>query len=219
MYDLDVENLEYKHFNERDVEIPAFYSFLEENKDAISSLLDIGGHYSWYTYADKTRAILGNKLYDAVDILDCPKTRSIVDNFIVGNVTSIENSYDCISCISTIEHAGVSTYKTTDPKHEIIRVFTHMASLAKHCLFCSFPFGKPFTYPNEYTNITLSMCRVFTSIGIGLDFDVQTRYYFNEFPQGRKLWIEVDEQVASMIEARPEYDVQCVAILTMNRRS
>jgi len=204
------------YFNERDVEIPCFLDSLQKSVLTldIKSLLDVGGHYSWYTYASKAKSILGSRVYDCVDILDDEKTRVIVDNYIVGNVLDIIKCYDFVSCISTIEHSGISTYKVTNPQIEILRVFNHIARLASQVMFFTFPFGAPFIYPGEYTNITKEVLDNFCILADSHNFrNIKTQFFFNELPAQGYKWNEVSIEEAKIVEVDISKGTRCVCVL------
>src|SRR3990167_9581732 len=93
---------------DRDVEVPLLQEFIERVKP--ESLLDVGAHWSHAYYSKEIRPFI--KRYDAIDILDDPETRKIADTYYVGNAITLPlQSYDVVICVSTLEHAGLSTYK------------------------------------------------------------------------------------------------------------
>ncbi|MEK9207242.1 MAG: hypothetical protein AAB922_02090, partial [Patescibacteria group bacterium] len=107
----DLSSVVYKEWNERDIECPALVGFITTHP--VTTMLDVGAHWSWSYYAPEVRKLVAN--YDAIDILPDPQTKEIVDKYMVRNVLDLDNvQYDLVACISTIEHAGISTYQVND---------------------------------------------------------------------------------------------------------
>jgi hypothetical protein len=206
---IDLKKIVYSQYNERDIEVPAVLGFLQ-GKD-ITSLLDVGAKYSYYTYAQDIRNILPNCLYDGVDPQFCQKTSEIIDNYYQSGVLSLNQMYDCVTCISTLEHVGIAPVVSQDYVAEQLKVFKHCIDLCRTLFFFSFPFGAPGLYEGEYSNITESQLQeMFTYLD---GFTTEVRFYYNEFPQGRLLWNEVSLSEASVIPLRKDKGVQCVAFL------
>lgn len=217
---IDLSDITKAYLNERDVEVPAFVSFIRSMLTAdprITSLLDVGAHYSYATYAPKIRELLASRKYVACDILNDPDTAKIVDNYIVGNVTELTMTrFDLVSCISVIEHCGITTYKKDDIELEQLSVFKHMADLSQKGLYLTFPYGMPGIFPNQYSNIHLEMLDKFCEywrVTKGPDATVDLQFFYNEFsPQG-KPWKELSKDDASTIPLRADLGlVQCVCI-------
>ena len=147
-----IRQFTYGKGTDRDSELVLFLEFLRSHP--VESFLDIGAHYSTYNeYADKVRPQV--KRYDGVDIIPDPEATKILDNFYVGNANDIKlQQYDMVVCISTIEHAGVSTYKAEDIKKEQNRLFETCLNHAKKYMWISFPVGQQYVYPNELSVIT-----------------------------------------------------------------
>ena len=76
---MNLKQIEYKYFNERDIEIPALIEFLKERIEKIDSLLDVGCHFS--QYAGKIRKLLprNDKTYHGCDIILDENIEAIVD--------------------------------------------------------------------------------------------------------------------------------------------
>lgn len=193
-------------YNERDIEDPALISFVEKHKD-IKSVLDVGACYSYATYANKLRALV--KKYDGIDILPDQETEKILDKYIVDNVKNYNKKYDLVSCISTIEHAGISTYKTADHVKERRLIFKKLLDLSKKYVFLTFPYGKESFHENEFANITSKDLQVFTK----MCSKVKTTFYFSEFPQGKIPFVEVEKEFANDVEYKRELGTRCVCIM------
>lgn len=147
-----VREFSVKRYTDRDCEVPVLYEWCEKIAP-IESLLDIGAHYSASTYAAYIRKIA--KKYDAIDIQDDSNVREIVDNYFIGNVNDYDfpQLYDVVICVSTIEHAGLSTYKA-NYKTERMNLFRKCLMLSKKHVWISFPVGQPFINPDEFANVT-----------------------------------------------------------------
>lgn len=206
-----------KHFNERDVEVPSFVKFVNSSMPECNSLLDVGGHYSYATYAQSIKDILSTKQYDACDILNDPDTAKIVNKYMVGNVSELDlPKYDLVSCISVIEHCGITTYKKDDIEEEQNKIFQRMADLANQGLYLTFPYGLPGLFPEQYSNIHNSLLNKFCEYWQntkGPTATINLQFFYNEFsPQG-KPWIELEREVASLVPLRVDLGlVQCVCI-------
>ena len=138
--------------NERDLEVGELLKFIKKYKP--ESGLDVGAHWTWNSYAPDVRKLL--KKYDGVDIAKDDLTERIVDLYYRGNITEINpQHYDLVFSISSIEHAGISTYKKADYTQERLKVFTTMYELANKYLFITCPFGEPMLIEGQYANITV----------------------------------------------------------------
>lgn len=208
-----------QHFNERDVEVPALMSFIKgtASNTHISSILDVGAHYSYATYAPDVRNLLVSQQYTACDILDDPNTASIVDEYLIGNVAELSVPiHDLVTCISVIEHCGITTYKKDDIELEQYSIFDRLTSLAKKALFLTFPYGAPGVFPDQYSNIHEEMLSNFCTKWRnekGSNANIELQFFYNEFsPQG-KPWSELSKEDASKIPLRVDLGlVQCVCI-------
>src|SRR3990167_1198844 len=175
---------------DRDCEVPILLEFLDKIQP-IDSLLDIGAHstnhegYSFYAPEIRKRV----ERYDGIDILDDPITIQIVDDFFVGNAITLPlKLYDIVICVSTIEHAGVSTYKAEDVKLEQEKLFSRCLELTKKYMWISFPIGLPYVYPNELSVIEdrqLTHWERLTS-----NFKIKERFLYNQGPQAGHPWYE-----------------------------
>src|SRR3989338_26764 len=122
-----IRHIEYKHFNDRDIEIPALLDFMSRHREKFASLLDVGARYSHLYYAPLVRQQFPNVFYDGVDICPDPDTAKLLNTYHVGNVTEpFLGPYDLVTCISTIEHCGLTSYKRDDIKAEQLKVFSRV---------------------------------------------------------------------------------------------
>ena len=214
---INLSEITKQHFNERDVEVPAFLKFLKESASDCQSLLDVGAYYSYATYAKDARAIFTGKLYDACDIRPDSISSEIVDNYFTGNITELQlNSYDLISCISVIEHCGITTYEKQDIAQEQIDVFIRLCSLANKGMYLSFPFGKPGMIVDQYSNISEELLNKFTKIWKGEkgpEAQVSVQFFYNNFAPRGEPWVELDFSAAAQIPIREDLGlVQCVCV-------
>jgi hypothetical protein len=201
--------------NERDVEVPALLEFIARHKDGIGSLLDVGAYYSHAYYARQVRELVG--VYDGIDIVYDPDTAAIADHYIVGNVNNfgVSQLYDCVVCLSTLEHCGISTYMVGDYLAERDRVFRKCIDLALHFAWFSFPVGKPYYLPGEFANIDVDTLVRWVQWAEARGWRVDAEfYYLNEDGQTYR-------QVESEVALAHEYDLsriqQSFCILTLWR--
>lgn len=215
---IDKYNIKYK--NERDLEVPAICELVSIHLSEISNLLDVGAHYSHQHYAYELRNILGTKQYDGIDILQDDITSMITDSYYTGNICDFHNApYDYVSCISSIEHSGLTTYKQNDFRSEQIKVFTSLLNLTKKYLFMSFPFGLDHIYENQYANITDNILDKFSSIAVDHGFFIrESGFYFSEFAPGGEPWFQISRYEASQKPMIKEKGTQCVCLIEWKKR-
>lgn len=212
---IDLATIQYKHFNERDLEYPALIDFIKIHPD-INTALDVGAHYSWYTYASDVKKLVPN--YDGVDILPDEETKAIVNKYWKMNILDMPNvHYDLVFSISSIEHVGISTYKVNNYQQEQIKVFNKIMDLAKKYVFLTFPFGKEAFHDEEFANITEQQQWNFSKIAYDKRASLKRTFYFSEFPQGKKPWREVDIDFASEVEYKQELGTRCVCFLAIEK--
>jgi hypothetical protein len=172
-----IRTFESVYGTDRDVESPIVLEFISKYKP--ESVLDVGCHWSGHTYAPEIRGMI--KRYDGVDIIPDP-TLTILDNYHVGNVLDISAQYDCVMCISTLEHVGISTYKA-DHEAEMFRVIDKCKQLGKRVLF-TFPVGGDLI-PDQMQTLTKAQ---FDYIG------GEARYFYTQGAQSMHPWYEHDDQ-------------------------
>lgn len=208
--------IEYRHFNERDVEIPALIDFLRAREGRFFSLLDVGAFGSHAYYAPLVKSLFPGSAYHGVDIKPDPRTAELLNRYHQGNVLELPlGRYDVVFSVSTIEHCGMTSYKSDDPAAERFQVFCRLRDLAKKYLFLTFPFGLEGEFPGEYANITAAELDRYAAACPGAA--VKTRFFYNEFPQGREKWVAVDRKKASGVALRADRGVQCVCILEIEK--
>lgn len=211
-----LQDIKYVHKNERDIEVPSLLVSVQNKLDNINTLLDVGCHWSWAYYAPQLKSLLCNKLYDGIDVYDKDEqTKTILDHYITGNVCDVELlQYDYVSCISSIEHCGLTTYNVSDFRSEQVRVFRRLAELARRYLFLSFPFGLDHLYEGQYANITNTLLQQFNSIAEenGL-FIEECEFYFNEFSPGGEPWQKITRREATQKPMIRERGAQCICLV------
>lgn len=154
-----------KYRTDRDVEVPLLLEFLEETRP--TSLLDVGAHWSHASYAPEVRKLV--KTYDAVDILPDPQMADIVDHYYVGKLGDhLERlpKYDTVICVSTLEHAGISTYKG-NYLAERFGLFRQCLELAEKNAWFSFPVGQNYCYPDELAVVTRGHLKTLKALAVG----------------------------------------------------
>jgi len=213
---LDLSKVVYTHWNERDLEIPALLEFIKDHPD-IRTALDVGAHYSSHYYAKEAKKLLFH--YAGIDILPDLETEKILDRYITGNVLEHHlTPYDLVFCISTIEHAGISTYKVENYKEEQTKVFMKILELAKKYVFITFPFGKEALHVGEFANITQEQLANFATLASewgSKKMDVV--FYYSEAPQQRQPYHPIDISLASGIEYKKELGTRCVCFLSVEK--
>ena len=213
---LNLKKIGYQFYNERDLEIPAILDFVKEHPDVVTAL-DVGCHWSWSYYAPEIRKMLSN--YDGLDLLADSQTAAIIDKYWQINVLDFENRhYDLVMCISSLEHAGISTYKIKDYKLEQQEVFAKLLELSKKYLFLTFPYGKEALHKGQFANITKEQFTVLSRlVDIWGKTKEELHFYFSEFPQGKKLWEEVDMEFANEVEYKSELGTRCLCIWSLEK--
>ena len=210
---IDMTTLEGYLCNERPIEIQALEKLVSIYSKDISNLLDVGASFSHNYYAKSLRKLLNQKRYDCVDIIPDPKVKEICDNYYVGNVCDVTlGKYDCVSCISVIEHCRLTTYKKADYEQEQLNVFQKMISISNKHLLITCPFGLRNENPREVANITSAQLDKFNELADDHTM-VNTEFYFSEFPQGREPYKQITLEEASTIPLLREFGVRCVAVL------
>ncbi len=224
MYQIEPENISYHHYNERDIEIPTLLKSVEQSLPKINSFLDVGAWYSFYHYASQLAELLGpERYYAGVDIQSCKKTEMILDDYFIGNVLDVslkQNKWSYVSCVSTIEHCGLSTYKKEDFREEQTKVFKQLLALSSYKVFLSFPFGLDDVYPKEYANITDDMLARWKYIANNFGFTnaFNKQFWFNEFPQGKEKWLQISKGEAAEKPMVPEKGTQCVCLVEFTKK-
>jgi hypothetical protein len=206
---IKVNEIVYKNFNERDIELPVLVKLVYDR--APTTFLDVGAKHSSVTYAPVIRPLVSQ--YDAIDIENDEQVASIVDRYYTQNVSSffVGEPYDFVSCISTIEHVGLTSYKT-EHEPEKRRVFERLLGLTKKDLYLTFPFGAPGVYPNQYSNITSADLSAWEASCSEKGFQVDKYFYYNSFPQGQQLWNHIDQVEAAKVSLNQSTGVQCVCL-------
>lgn len=181
---------------DRDCEIPLVLEYVQNHP--VDSLLDVGAHYSVYNhYASELRKLA--KRYDGIDIIEDIEAKKILDNFYVGNAIDHPlEQYDMVLCISTIEHAGVSTYKKENIKEEQFRLFSRCLELTKKYMWISFPTGLQYVYPNELSIITEDQLISWETLIKDSGCKLKERFFHNQSgPQAGTPWREHTKREAA----------------------
>lgn len=214
---IDLNQINYVHYNERDIEVPILlntvYEWLGNKYLNVNSLLDVGANYSYFTYAPALRLLLDNKTYHGVDPFYCEKTEKIVDAFFSSDVLDIKNKYDALLCISTLEHVGM--YKPMQANHAEmqLKIFKHCIDLANKFFLFTFPFGKEGFYPDQYSNITEKQTQEMIRYCGQNSFSIEKCFFYNEFPQGKNLWNKIHEVEAIEVPLNPSKGTQCICVM------
>lgn len=198
---------------DRDCEMPLLIEYIQR-KGQVESLLDIGAHYSWFYYASEIRKHI--KKYDGIDLLDDPKGREILDHYDVGNANVFDlKPHEIVICVSTIEHAGVSTYKG-DCKVEQRNLFKKCLDLAEKSLWISFPVGAGYYFPNEFSTIVRDQLEEWETLV--KKYKVSQKYYYSEGPQGGHPWREHnDREFALSVPYIVEIGNQSICVMEIEK--
>ena len=183
----------------------------------IPSLLDVGAHWSHAYYASKIRPYI--QRYDAIDILEDQNTADIVDNYYVGNAINYAypQKYDVVICVSTIEHAGVSTYKG-EPAQEQHLLFRECFKQANKYVFLSFPIGQKYLYEGELSVIHKEIFDNWTNFITALGAKYKTRFFYNQSVTEGYPWREhAKEDVALAIPYLDMLGTQSIGILEIEK--
>lgn len=212
---LDISKVEYKNFNERDVEAPALISMIE--KYGPGSVLDVGAHYSWYTYAPKVRGLVQPGKYEALDLAADPQTAEIVDKYHVTDVNNFSGKFDFVFSVSVIEHVGIKPIRSANVEEMRLAFARAILDMSKSVSFLTFPFGADGCYPGEYMNVTDGELAALESLGVERGFTSECQFFYSKFPQGREVWNEVSRGVASAVPLRQDLGCTCVCLLLFTR--
>ena len=188
---LDIKDL-YREFpvvlkTDRDCESPLLTEFIASHAP-IDSLLDIGAHWSGNHYATPLRPHV--RRYVGIDIQPAdPLTGKILDAYHTGNANTFNfgEMFDAVICVSTIEHAGVSTYKGDFVK-ERMALFDTCLRLARKYVWISFPVGQEYTFEGQLAVITDEHLKVWEKLTE--KFKVKKRFLYSQGPQAGHPWRE-----------------------------
>jgi hypothetical protein len=172
---------------DRDCETPMVTEWVKKYSP-FGSLLDIGAHWSGHHYAREIRNHVGQ--YDGIDIQPPDDlTRSILNGYFVGNVNDyhFDHLYDAVICVSTIEHAGVSTYKG-DFLKERLKLFERALSITRKHFWISFPVGQPYVFEGEFAIVTEDHVAAFEQIAKGCT--IKKRFFYSQGPQAGHPWYQ-----------------------------
>lgn len=175
---------------DRDVERPLVIEWLR-NKH-FERVLDIGCHSSAHEggYAKEVRNHA--KLYDGIDIIRDDRLDGILDHQFVGNANTYSlEQYECVLCVSTIEHAGLSTYKA-DYQKERMELFKRVINLSTNYVWISFPLGQPYVYSDQLAVIPATTLKVWE--GLVSKYKVKQRYFYTQGAQAGHPWYEHEKR-------------------------
>lgn len=193
--------------SERDLEISRLLYQVRLWKP--QSLLDVGAHWSSHYYARALADLV--PLYEALDVLPDPDTASLVGAYHVGNVLEFNppQKFDLVTCISSIEHSGITTYQVPDWKFERTEVFAKMATLGRR-LFVTFPFGSEYLVAGQYASVTVDDLMKWGR----LVRSVRVAFYWYEGAHRGSEFKQIGVEEASQVVYDPDRGNQCVAVLT-----
>jgi len=179
---------------DRDCEVPNLIQYVE-GYSPIKSLLDVGCAHSHLSYADKIRPFIDS--YEGIDIIDCLETEKILDYYMVGNVSDHvfgDQKFDVVTCVSVIEHSGLSTYDG-DFRLERLRLFKRLLELSKKHIWLSFHAGLEYIAHNndgkpDFCAITKEdLDRFEQSAGVN-GWKFKERFFYTQGAQADHHWYE-----------------------------
>jgi len=199
---------------DRDCETPLVTEFIQARQP--HSLLDIGAHWSGNHYAPALRTAV--KEYTGIDIQPPDDvTSKVLDAYIIGNANTypFNRLFDAVICVSTIEHAGVSTYKG-DYIKERMTLFSKCLRLARKHVWISFPVGQEYTFTGELSVITADHLMAFESMCKGMK--VKARFFQSQGPQAGHPWREHTKREAAVRSQYYDYIGNCnIGVLEIDK--
>lgn len=206
---------------DRDVEIPCLLEFIEQNKP--ESLLDVGAHWSHAYYARQVGDLVPNE-YKAIDILPDLKTAALVDEYAVGDVNEIYKAetelFDMVICVSTIEHAGISTYQVEDYRKERQKLFEKCLLLATKQAWFSFPIGQEHLIEGQLGVVSLGDMINFRAAAFANKFNVKERYFYTQGAPVGHVWREHDDfELATKIPYIEFIGNQSLCVMELNKET
>ena len=177
--------------NERDVEIPRLITFLNNHKEGMESLLDVGARGSLYSPILRT---LFPRSW-GIDLLPDPSVMKNYSEYIVGDFLYEDLPlFDFVVSVSTIEHVGVE-YVTTRLYKELQKYFfTRLTKTARKGLFVSFPYGEAILFDGYYNNIDRTMLEEFKKDLKGFQYNIQ--FISANDPTDAYSWREIPQTLA-----------------------
>lgn len=172
---------------DRDCESPLLTEFISA-RGPLDSLLDIGAHWSAHHYGSALRKQV--RRYVGIDIQPPdPATGQLLDAYHTGNANTFTfgEKFDAVICVSTIEHAGVSTYKA-DFLKERMALFETCLNLSRKYVWISFPVGQAHIEEGQLAIITDEHLKVWEKLTE--KFKVKQRFLYSQGPQASHPWRE-----------------------------
>jgi hypothetical protein len=211
---------------DRDAEMPLLQDWLRDKQ--FVDVLDVGAFWSGNYYArdlqDACRTRYG---YFGIDILEPDEaTLQFIppENYIVGNAVTHQfgRTYEAVTCVSVIEHAGVSTYKV-DPKAVVAEqnaLFARCLSLAEEYLFLSFPIGQAYVSPGQLSVITGKQVSGWWKALADAGWRHRSRFAYSQGPQAGFPWREhTSPALAASIPYLEFVGNQSLCIIEAERKS
>ncbi len=211
---IPIRTMPVKTRTDRDAEVPVLLDFVGSKVLQFSTLLDIGSFYSYHTYLNSIRQFA--PVYDGIDIKDDHISSHTLNNFYLGNANNmILPQYDFVICVSTIEHAGISTYKGNYIKEQF-DLFKKCLELSKKFAFISFPVGQPKYYPDEWATIERKRLEIFE--GLVAQYKVKQRFFYNKGVGEGNPWQEhSDRDLALSIPYQDKIGTQSICVLEIEK--
>ena len=200
--------------NERSVEIPALLNFVQQRRNNIESLLDIGCALNEYG-GDLSQLLKQGTRYDGCDLVFDSDVAPDMREYYIGDVRELDMPmYDCVISISTIEHVGMKPVQVDAPEIQQYNFFHRINRLSRKYMFVTFLFGSKGMYEKEYSSITGSQLDAFLGLVNG---EAITRFYYSENPPMGALYQEVSRREAMKVELNKELGAQCVCLLGVDK--
>ncbi len=209
--------------NDRDCEVPNLISYIKD-RAPVKSLLDVGCAHSHLSYAKAVKGLV--ELYHGIDVVDSPETKEILDYCYKSNVIDCNFDffeYDLVTCVSVIEHAGLSTYKANF-RRERYRLFERLLDLSKKDVWLSFHVGLEYIACNNEGNpdfcaVTRQDLEYFELLATFKGWKLKERFFYTQGAQAGYPWREhEDRDLALKVPYMDFIGNQSICIMELSKR-
>jgi hypothetical protein len=202
---------------DRDCEAVVLKEYLSKLPQ-LDAILDVGCHSSLTDGEYATALRNKTKRYDGIDVSSDPRMNGLLDNYYVNNVNNhvFKQKYDLVTCVSVIEHTGLSTYKA-DPLTERMGMFMKCLELSKKYVWISFPTGLPYIFPDQLSVIDEKLLTRWEKLVS--NYKLTERFFHNAGgPQSGSPWREHQKREAATKQQYWDYcGNQSITILEIEK--
>ena len=209
--------------NDRDCELLNLVKYIKE-RAPVKTLLDVGCAHSHLSYAREIREFV--EVYEGIDIVPSPETKEIIDFYTVDSVIGYdfcEVKFDLVTCVSVIEHAGLSTYKANF-RRERYFLFERLLDLSKKDIWVSFHVGLEYIACNnkghpDFCAVTRQDLEYFELLAIFKDWEFKERFFYTQGAQAGHPWREHgDRDLALKVPYMDFIGNQSICIMELTKR-